>query len=218
MNAPPDPAADPSPSVVRVAAGERLFRQGEASDAVYLLEDGQVGIHQIIDGHHVELESIGPGEIFGEMAVLDRSHRMATAVAARDSVVIRMPVEVFHGRLSSADRFVRALVGMVARNIRESHRFFLRRPRSFRDHVRQIAAFTDNIRRFATKVDDHEIAKDMHATLDRLDTVLAELNLLVARCPDRRQDIVVAAEELAGVGLDQVVGSESRRRMSAARP
>ncbi len=200
---------------MRVARGESVFQQGEVGEVAYLLESGQISIHQHIDGHSLELDSVRPGEIFGEMAVLGGGRRMASAIAAEDSVIARVPAPIFHDKLMSADRFLRALVQMVIKNIHASHRVFLRRPRSFRDHIRQMKAFAGNIRRFTGRLEDQALRADMAATLHQLESALEELSRLALRCPDQRHDIIIDAEEAEGVGLDQVVGSESRRRVFA---
>ncbi len=202
-----------SAEVIRFSRGERIFGQGEPGDATYLLETGRVTIHQVIDGRPLDLDGIEPGEIFGEMAVLDGGRRMATATAAEDSVVLRLPASAFQRKLVLADRFLRALVMMVIKNIRTSHRVFLRRPRSFRDHVRQMNALSGNVRRFAARLPDPDVADALGDTLGRLDAALAELGSLAQRCPDQRHDIVLDHAETDGVGLDEVVGSESRRKV-----
>jgi len=138
---------------------------------------------------------------------------MATAVAVEDCVIEPLQADAFQAKLAIADRFLRALVEMVIKNIHTSHRVFLRRPRSFRDHVRQIRALSDNIRRFSSRLEDAELAGDMVATLSRLDASLRELDRLTLRCPDQRHDIILNDQEADGVGLDDVVGSESRRRV-----
>ena len=198
---------------MHIARGERVFSQGESGDAAFLLETGTVAIHQQIDGHQLELDAVSPGEIFGEMAILGSGRRMATAIAAEDCVVVPLAADSFLAKLSSADRFLRALVEMVIKNIRTSHRVFLRRPRSFRDHVRQIRALADNIRRFSSRLEDEQLAGDMVATLSRLDSALRDLDRLTLRCSDQRHDIILDDQEADGVGLDDVVGSESRRRV-----
>ncbi len=195
---------------VHVAAGERIFAQGEPGDAAYILNKGRVVIFQHHDGHRVELGSVGAGEIFGEMAVIDGGRRMATAVAAEDCVLARVPMPVFQKKLDAADRFLRALIQLFIKNIRQSHRIFLRRPRSFRDHVRQMTAFSWNLRRFAGRLDDRRMADDMLDVMERLDAALADLGRLADSCPDKRHDLIVA-DELNGVDFADVVGSETRR-------
>ncbi len=66
--------------------GSRLFRAGEAGDAMYLLEDGRVRIHfQDADGDDVTLAELARGDFFGEMAILDGKPRSADATIIEDA-------------------------------------------------------------------------------------------------------------------------------------
>jgi CRP/FNR family cyclic AMP-dependent transcriptional regulator len=63
-----------------------LFRAGEVGDAMYVIERGKVRICvQATDGHEVTLTELGPGDFFGEMALLDGQQRSANAVIAEDA-------------------------------------------------------------------------------------------------------------------------------------
>lgn len=78
--------------------GHVFFRQGDEGAAAYLIQTGAVGIRR--DG--VEIAALGPGRIFGEMALLTSRPRAADAVALEATVceVIRK------------DHFVRAVAAM----------------------------------------------------------------------------------------------------------
>ncbi len=62
------------PAIRRVAAGSRLFEQGEAGEEIFLLLDGMVSV--AVEG--VALGDIGPGAVFGERALLEGGRRTAT--------------------------------------------------------------------------------------------------------------------------------------------
>ncbi|GAA2031855.1 hypothetical protein GCM10009740_22280 [Terrabacter terrae] len=65
---------------VNLAAGEVVFRQGDVGDRYYVIESGDVEV--VGDGRVVA--TIGPGEGFGEIALLRRTPRTATVVALSD--------------------------------------------------------------------------------------------------------------------------------------
>src|SRR4051812_11077369 len=53
-------------------AGADLFRAGDAGDAMYLIEDGKIQISmRATDGEDLILAVLGPGDFFGEMALID---------------------------------------------------------------------------------------------------------------------------------------------------
>lgn len=195
---------------IHVKAGERIFAQGEAGDAAYILNKGKIRITQHVDGQRIELDTVDSGQIFGEMAVLDGGRRAASAVAMEDSVISRVPKPIFERKLEGADRFLRALITLFIKNIRDSHRLFLRRPRSFRDHVRQTKAFSWNMRRYAGRIEERATADELLDIVERMDAVLADLSAFAERCPDKRHDLIVD-DELGGVDFGNVIGTETRR-------
>lgn len=197
---------------VHIAKGERIFAQGDNGDAAFIIHKGSVALYQNHDGHRIEVGVLGVGEIFGEMAVLDGGRRSATAVAAEDCALTRIPQAVFQRKLGGADRFLKALLELFIKNIRTSPRLFLRRPRSFRDHVKQMSVFSWNMRRFAGRLDDSVMADDVLDILDRLDTVLDDLANVAELTADKRHDLIVD-EELNGIEFADVIGTEGRRQI-----
>ena len=61
-------------------AGEPIFREGDLADRMYLVDTGTVSLRV---GEHI-VESVGPSGLFGEIAVIDREPRSASAVAESD--------------------------------------------------------------------------------------------------------------------------------------
>ncbi|MBI5163503.1 MAG: cyclic nucleotide-binding domain-containing protein [Magnetospirillum sp.] len=215
--APMDDDASPE-DILRFPRGAVIFSQGDTGDAAYVLRAGTVTLHQTIDGLVVELGAVEPGSIFGEMAIIDGGgRRVTTAVAVEDCVLTRVPYPEFRARLEKTDSFLKALIVMFINNIRNSHRAFLRRPRSYRDNVRQMKALSLNIRRFTPKMTDRAIAAETLEALERLDHALADLAVLAHRCQDSRHDLLIDPAESEGIGLKEVVDSESRRAVRAVR-
>jgi tetratricopeptide (TPR) repeat protein len=64
-----------------IADGEIIFREGESSDSAFEIVAGNVEITKSGGGGDVRLALLGPGEMFGEMGILDRGRRSATARA-----------------------------------------------------------------------------------------------------------------------------------------
>src|ERR1043166_6821784 len=62
------------------ATGTKIFQHGDAGDKLYLILQGRVRISREVPGMGEEaLAVLGPGEVFGEMALLDESPRSADA-------------------------------------------------------------------------------------------------------------------------------------------
>ena len=75
----------------RVASGERVFREGDAADGLYVVEAGAVTIVRDTVGQPVQrLARLGPGGYFGEMGLLDNGVRTASAVASEASTLVHV--------------------------------------------------------------------------------------------------------------------------------
>jgi len=63
----------------RFAAGQVIFREGDASDTCYVVRRGHCrAVRENIDGRTIALAHFGPGDIFGELAMFDDEVRSAT--------------------------------------------------------------------------------------------------------------------------------------------
>jgi CRP/FNR family transcriptional regulator len=66
----------------RFAAGEAVFREGDASSSCYTVRSGHArAIREHQDGRQITLATFGPGEIFGELAMFNDERRSATVEA-----------------------------------------------------------------------------------------------------------------------------------------
>lgn len=64
-------------------ANKEIFKEGDPGNGIYIVKSGLVQISAVLNyGDRVVLARLGPGELFGEMAVLDQNPRSATASAA----------------------------------------------------------------------------------------------------------------------------------------
>src|SRR5579862_299308 len=93
--------------------GKVLFKQGDKSDAAYIVQAGAVGIYREAQGRKIPLATVRKGELFGEMAVVDGSPRMATGFALEDSTLMVISLESMKEKLRKADPFIRALIHML---------------------------------------------------------------------------------------------------------
>lgn len=80
----------------KFSAGEVLFREGDHGDRLYVLIAGQVHIAKRKDNTKEVLATLGVGECFGEMALVDQEPRSADAVAATDCMVIEVNSQIIN--------------------------------------------------------------------------------------------------------------------------
>jgi CRP/FNR family transcriptional regulator, cyclic AMP receptor protein len=72
-----------------VAAGEFLFQAGDPGDSLFIVQSGEIELFiKDTAGQKIVLATPSPGDMFGELAMLDYGPRTATAVALQDSEIL----------------------------------------------------------------------------------------------------------------------------------
>jgi putative ABC transport system ATP-binding protein len=90
------PAAQREPTEVALAQGQYLFRQGDPSDLVYVVQSGEIEIvREKADGEQEHLTVIGPGGYFGELGPMLNLPRSASARAVAPTIVTGCSVQQF---------------------------------------------------------------------------------------------------------------------------
>ncbi len=99
--------------------GEVLFSEGDAGDFAYVVDEGAVKIsRKDLSGSQLTLATLGRGEIFGELALIDTNPRSATATVMKTSELIILDRKTFHDVIRSEPRLLNLILGDFARRIR----------------------------------------------------------------------------------------------------
>lgn len=86
---------------VQYLAGEPLFQEGEAGDALYIVRDGSVEIRKKgLDGSEQVIATLGKFAMIGEMSLITNAPRTATAVAVEMTRAYKIEKSVFHKMLA----------------------------------------------------------------------------------------------------------------------
>lgn len=106
---------------VRIAAGALVFSEGDPGDALFVIISGRVEISLMTpDGRKSVLDHLGPGEAFGEIALLDRAPRSATATAATDLVLDRLARAEVMRFVAEHPRALDGLIAELCRRVRHA--------------------------------------------------------------------------------------------------
>lgn len=98
-----------------------IFRSGDPGDAMYLIDVGKVRISITdADGHVVTLVELGPGDFFGEMAMLDRHGRSATATATEKARLAKLTRDDFLSFMKSDPRVALELLTALTGRLRRT--------------------------------------------------------------------------------------------------
>ena len=77
--------------VRRLDGGDTLFKVGEPGESLYVVQSGEIELFiRDTAGQRIPLAIVGSGEVFGELALLDRSPRTATAVALTGTELLEL--------------------------------------------------------------------------------------------------------------------------------
>lgn len=114
--------SEPGTSLFRFAAdtrafpaGQTIFREGEAGDHLYVVQQGEVELRV----HDRVVTLVGPGGILGEMALIDRQPRSATAVATIDSVLVPVDEAHFLRLIQQTPNFALQVMRVMADRLRK---------------------------------------------------------------------------------------------------
>jgi CRP-like cAMP-binding protein len=76
-------------------AGAVIFEEGDPGSRMYVIQSGRVRVVKSVGGRSLALAVLGPGDFFGEMALLEGQPRSATAVVAEASRILELDEQAF---------------------------------------------------------------------------------------------------------------------------
>jgi CRP/FNR family transcriptional regulator/CRP/FNR family cyclic AMP-dependent transcriptional regulator len=104
--------------------GVYIFHKGSPGHVMYLIESGRVRIFAVSDmGREISIDVYGPGDLFGEMAVLDGQARSAGAVCLERTVVLTARGEDLEVLLVACPRLARNLLRILSNRLRHTSRY-----------------------------------------------------------------------------------------------
>ncbi len=106
-------AAEADPRVC--APGETIFREFDMGAEMYVVLEGEV---ELSIGSNV-VETLGPGEPFGEMALIDQAPRVATAVAKTACTLVVIPERRFLFLVQTTPHFALQIMKVMADRLRK---------------------------------------------------------------------------------------------------
>src|ERR1019366_7820002 len=112
---------------ISFAANQCIFKEGDAGDGIFFVKEGLVQIQAKMDhGDLKVLSRISPGELFGEMAVLDNQPRSASALAEEPTTVYFISRTELDGLMDRTPRIATALVREISRRLRQFNYQYVR--------------------------------------------------------------------------------------------
>lgn len=100
-------------------AGDAIVREGEPGDAAYVIVEGRCEIRKDTPNGAQTLQTIGPGDVFGEMAILTEGPRTATVVATEPTTVLVVTSQVLEQEMAALKPWMATLLKSLATRFRD---------------------------------------------------------------------------------------------------
>jgi CRP/FNR family cyclic AMP-dependent transcriptional regulator len=104
----------------RFAPGTVVFREGDPSDVVFLLQSGRIRLFKQVGAIERSLRVVRPGDLFGELALLQGSRRQSTAVALDESLALGFDHATFHQVAQTNPDVGLRVIEQVVRRLRDA--------------------------------------------------------------------------------------------------
>jgi signal transduction histidine kinase len=98
-----------------VLKGSTIIRKGDEGDAVYIIAEGKVRVH---DGNHV-LARLAAGQVFGEYALIDKRTRSASVTADENCLLLRLDYHDFYRNAAGNPDILRGVLRELIHRMRD---------------------------------------------------------------------------------------------------
>lgn len=101
--------------------GVSVFEGGDDALEAYLIEEGEVKIFRKENGVRHDIAVLGPGEIFGEMALVKNMQHTSSAIATKQSLLVVITKDMIQEKLKESDPLIKGLIHMFIRRIYQAN-------------------------------------------------------------------------------------------------
>ncbi|MBP1467172.1 cyclic nucleotide-binding domain-containing protein [Candidatus Chloroploca sp. M-50] len=164
---------------VRLGEGQLLFQKGDVGDSLYVIISGGVRIHD----DALIFNELGPGEVVGEMAVLDAEPRSASVTATQATELLCLRQAVLYDLIENHSGVARGIIHVLTRHLRSRVRDVI----EDYAYISQVRIITEA----AQAINDGRYTPASLADVGRRDDALGQL----ARTFQQMADEVIAREQ-----------------------
>ncbi len=101
-------------------AGQIIFRDGDPGQTMFIVLEGKVEISKVLGDQKTILATLDKGSIFGEMAIIDREPRSATATTLSDTLMLEISRDMFHNRLGEVPGWMQSFFAILVDRLRSA--------------------------------------------------------------------------------------------------
>ena len=123
MNKPLKVAPIPESNINRsYSEDELVFSENEPGRELYIIQSGRIKISKMVNGQEVMLAMLQPGDIFGEMALLDNKPRSASAICSENCTMLAINKANFEGMVKAQPQLATKLITLLSERIWMAYR------------------------------------------------------------------------------------------------
>lgn len=108
---------------VRLSEGATVFRQGDTGGSLYVIRAGKVRVVKEAHGRQRVVATLGPGDFFGEMAVVTGRPRSATVEVVEEAELLKVPADKLQEMVLDAGEVAIRLIQHLAERLENANRF-----------------------------------------------------------------------------------------------
>ena len=101
-------------NVETYSTGQHIFDEGQPGDVMYVVQEGEIDI--VLHGNVIE--TVGPGGVIGEMALIDNGPRSATAIAKTDVTIVPINQKRFDFLVQETPFFATQVMRVLVNRLR----------------------------------------------------------------------------------------------------
>ena len=103
--------------------GTTVFRQGDPGGSLYVIRAGRVRVLKESNGRRRMVSTLGPGDFFGELAVVTGQPRSATVEVVEDAELLRVPADKLEEMIAGRGEVAIRLIRHLAERLDNANRF-----------------------------------------------------------------------------------------------
>ena len=163
-------------TVRHLGRNDLLFRQGDPSSCLYVVQDGRIAIaSQAGDGRETVIAVLEQGGLFGELSLFDDSPRMADARALVETTVVELDHEPVRNLLRARPELLWVIVRLLVQRLRATDEalaelVFLDVPARTAKRLLELSGDAD---RFTLPVTQEELASMVGASRERVNKAIS---------------------------------------------
>lgn len=169
-------------------SGDILFNQGDPGDELIIIEEGALAIFTPDEkGEGEAFRVFEPGEMMGEMAIIDSQPRSASARAETDTVVLTLSKDEFQELISNNPIMAQSVMS------------------GLNDRIRYTTSFLGEVRKWVSKISEGDYKTEIttdHYTDNSLATLAEEFAKMAAEVKEREEELKKEVAQLK-IMIDQ---------------